>query len=289
MKNVEAAVQYAKAHKENALAEMETFLRIPSISTLPEHEKDMKQAAEWIASKLKDFGFNEVKILPTARHPVVYGAWARAEANAPTILVYGHYDVQPVDPRHEWKSDPFNPEIRGDSLFARGASDMKGQLVAHMNAMEALLNTIGLPVNIKYTVEGEEEIGSPNLANFIQANADLLDCDFCLNTDSGILAADVPSLTYALRGLSYFEIHLKGPATDLHSGTFGGAIVNPANVLCDLIAGMKDQKGRVTLPGFYDSVRPLDANEREQLAKLPQGDSWWLSQTGAPELGGEDG
>lgn len=289
MSSIDTAIQFARDHKDDALNDLKEFLRIPSISTLPEHEDDMKHAAEWIASELENLNFDQVQILPTARHPVVYASWVKAGQDAPTILVYGHYDVQPVDPLDEWKSDPFQPEVRGDSLFARGASDMKGQLMAHLKALDAMLKSTPLPVNIKYMIEGEEEIGSPSLEAFIRAHADLFDCDFCLNIDSGILAADLPSIVYALRGLSYFEIRLQGPASDLHSGTYGGAIVNPANILCDLIAGMKDHDGHVTLPGFYDSVRPLDPEEREQLAKLPQDDSWWLSQTGAKGLGGEAG
>ncbi len=289
MMNVDAAIQYAREHEKDALEDLKSLLIIPSISTLPEHENDMKRTAGWIASKLEAFGFEEVKILPTARHPVVYGSWLKAGINAPTILVYGHYDVQPVDPLNEWESDPFKPEIRGEALFARGASDMKGQLIAHLKAMQAMLETDGLPINIKYMIEGEEEIGSPNLETFIQEYRHLLDCDFCLNTDSGILAADIPCIVYALRGISYFEIRLQGPTSDLHSGTFGGTVVNPANILCDLIAGMKDEDGRVTLPGFYDPVRPITPEERKQMAKLPQDDPWWLSQSGAKELDGEKG
>jgi acetylornithine deacetylase/succinyl-diaminopimelate desuccinylase-like protein len=287
--NVDAAIQYARENRKDALENLKSLLTIPSISTLPEHKSDMKRVAEWIASKLEALGFEEVRILPTAGHPVVYGSWSKAGKEAPTILVYGHYDVQPVDPLDEWKSDPFIPEIRGEALFARGASDMKGQLIAHLKAMQAMLETDGLPINIKYMIEGEEEIGSPNLEAFIGEHRHLLDCDFCLNTDSGILGADIPSIVYALRGLSYFELRLRGPSSDLHSGTFGGTIVNPANILCDLIAGMKDEDGRVTLPGFYDPVRALTPKEREQLARLPQDDAWWLSQSGANALDGEKG
>ncbi|NIM95945.1 MAG: dipeptidase [Anaerolineales bacterium] len=289
MSNITAAIEYAQEHKEDSLEHLISLLRIPSVSTLPEHDDDMEKAAQWIAEKLNDFGFEDVDILPTARHPVVYGTWLKAGPDAPTILVYSHYDVQPVDPIDEWSSDPFEPTIRDDSLFARGASDMKAQIVAHLIAMEAMFHTVDLPVNIKYMVEGEEEIGSPSLEAFLRENGQLFTCDYCLNLDAGILAPDLPSLTYALRGLGYFEIQLQGPGSDLHSGTFGGVVDNPANVMCDLIAGMKDKHGKVTLPGFYDSVRPLDDKERDALAKLPQPDSWWKEQTGAKVLNGEEG
>jgi acetylornithine deacetylase/succinyl-diaminopimelate desuccinylase-like protein len=289
MSTVETAIQYAKDHRDDFLNDFISLVRIPSISTLPEHDQDMQEAAEWIASQLKDLEFDQVRILPTTKHPVVYGAWQKAGPEAPTIMVYGHYDVQPVDPLDLWHSDPFDPEIRQDNLYGRGASDMKGQVVAHLKAMESILKTGKLPVNILYMIEGEEEIGSPSMEAFLKDYGELYDCDFCLNADSGMLGADTPSLTYALRGLAYFEIRLQGPATDLHSGTFGGAVVNPGNVLSDLIAGMKDENYRVTLPGFYDDVRPLSQNERDELSQLPQTDEWWIKQTGVTALDGERG
>jgi acetylornithine deacetylase/succinyl-diaminopimelate desuccinylase-like protein len=289
MSNVEAALKYARDHQDEFLDEFISMLRITSVSTLPDHDKDMKEAADWIASRLVDLGFEDVNIMPTKRHPVVYGSWLKAGPKVPTMLVYGHYDVQPVDPIDLWLSGPFDPQIRGEDLFARGASDMKGQIVAHLKALQAIVQTGELPLNIKYMIEGEEEIGSPSLESFLIENRALFGCDFCLNADSGILGADTPSLTYALRGLAYFEIRLQGPAKDLHSGTFGGSVLNPANVLCDLVSGMKDEDQKVTLPGFYDSVRPLSEEEREQLSQLPQTDEWWMKQTGAKSLAGEKG
>lgn len=289
MSTLEAALHYAHDHSESFLNDFLSLLHIPSISTLPEHNEDMGAAAQWIASQLKDLEFDEVKIIPTSRHPVVYGSCMKAGSDAPTILVYGHYDVQPVDPLELWESDPFKPQIRDDDVFSRGASDMKGQVVAHLKALEAILKTGNLPVNIKYLIEGEEEIGSPSMEVFLEEHGDLFDCDFCLNADSGMLGAELPSLTYALRGLSYFEIRLQGPSSDLHSGTFGGAVINPGNVLCNLIAGMKDENYIVTLPGFYDDVRALSDDEREQLSKLPQTEEWWMQQAGAKELDGEKG
>lgn len=287
MPDLKAAIRYAEDQREQSLQDLITLLRIPSVSTLPEHESDMHAAAEWIAERLRDLGFESVAIMPTARHPVVYGEWMQAGPQAPTILIYGHYDVQPADPLDEWTHDPFDPQIRGENIYARGASDMKGQLVASLRAVEAMLKTSGMPINVKYMLEGEEEIGSPSLEGFIREHKDMLRCDVCLNTDAGILAPDQPAITYALRGLAYFEIRLRGAATDLHSGTFGGVIDNPAIVLCKLIAGMRGDDGRITLPGFYDDVRELSPEEIAGLPDTP--DSWWLERAGARKLFGEKG
>ncbi len=289
MRDPRSAIEFARLQKDAAEEALKDFLRIPSVSTLPEHKEDMQRAAEWLSSQLEQLGFDQVAILPTAGHPVVYGEHMKAGASAPTILFYGHYDVQPADPLELWESEPFDPQLRGENLYARGASDMKGQVVAHLQALEAMLETGELPVNLKYMVEGEEEIGSPSLEAFIREHSDRLDCDFCLNADGGILGADLPSITYALRGLAYFELHVEGPDHDLHSGQFGGVVANPANVLARLIAGMHDADGKITLPGFYDQVRELSTDERAALSQLPQPDSWWQDQTGAPALWGEAG
>jgi acetylornithine deacetylase/succinyl-diaminopimelate desuccinylase-like protein len=289
MQHLDSAIEYAQTHSDDFLEALKSLLRIPSISALSEYQDEIERAARWLVETLKDYGFEDAAIFPTEKHPIVFGSHMKAGPEAPTLLVYGHYDVQPIDPLDEWESDPFEPEVRGDHLFARGASDMKGQIIAHFKAMESFLAVDGLPINIKYFIEGEEEIGSPNLDKFVRANRELLECDFCLNTDSGILGANTPSLIYGLRGIAYFEIWLTGPASDLHSGSFGGAVENPANVLCQLIAGMKDSDGRITLPGFYDSVHELGPKERGELAKLPQTEAWWLEQSGAPALNGEAG
>jgi acetylornithine deacetylase/succinyl-diaminopimelate desuccinylase-like protein len=278
MSDVDRAVEYARQHQTDFLNQYKDLLRIPSVSTLPEHAPDMQRAAEWIASAFKGLGFDPVDIMPTGGHPIVYGERMTAAEGAPTILLYGHYDVQPVDPIEEWKSAPFEPEVRGDNLYARGASDMKGQLVALLKALESMVKTTGLGVNLKAMIEGEEEVGSANLERFISTHTDLLKCDLCLNADTSILAPDTPALTYGLRGLAYFEIRIRGPEGDLHSGTYGGIIENPATVLCRLLGGMHDAEGRVTLPGFYDRVLPLSAAEREELAKLPQTDAWWTEK-----------
>ncbi len=287
MTNMESALRYAQENRTRFQDELIEFLKIPSISTLSEHKKDMGDAANWVAAQLDDFGFENIKVFPTEKHPVVYGEHLAAGEGAPTVLFYGHYDVQPVDPLDEWESDPFTPEVRGEDIYARGASDMKGQVAAHLKAVESMVKTSGLPINLKYMIEGEEEIGSPNLEKFLDDNKELLGCDFCLNGDSGILAPDIPSLTYSLRGLAYFEIRLQGAKSDLHSGIFGGAIDNPANVLARLIAGMKDEKGRIQLPGFYDNVRPLTEEDRAATQSMP--DEWWLEQTGARATFGEEG
>jgi acetylornithine deacetylase/succinyl-diaminopimelate desuccinylase-like protein len=245
-------------------------------------------AAEWLAEQLEAIGLAKVSIMPTEGHPVVYAESAPVPGK-PVVLVYGHYDVQPVDPLDEWIAPPFEPDIRGDYIHARGASDMKGQIFAQIKALESLAKQGVLPCTLKYLLEGEEEIGSPHLGPFIDAHRDILGCDFVLNCDAGIHQADLPGIVYSLRGLAYFEVEVRGPKKDLHSGLFGGSVLNPAQALCELIAGMHDDKGRVTLPGFYDKVRLLDADERELLAKLPYSDDEWKGMTGAPGLWGEEG
>jgi acetylornithine deacetylase/succinyl-diaminopimelate desuccinylase-like protein len=284
-----SAIQYARDHYQQILDELYTLLRFPSVSTLPENKSDTHQAADWLAGKLTNLGMSSVQIFPTAGHPVVFAEYNTASPKALTVLVYGHYDVQPAEPLELWHSGAFDPSIRGENLYARGASDMKGQVIAVLAAIEAILRTGTLPVNLKFLFEGEEEIGSPNLGGFIADHRDLLRCDFAINPDSGILNPDQPSITYALRGLAYFELRLTGPDHDLHSGVFGGIIHNPAQVLCELIAGMHDGEGRITLPGFYDKVRALDADERSELARLPVTESILMQQTGAPALYGEAG
>ena len=264
-------------------------LAIPSISTDPEHNADMQRAAEWMGAQLRSLGMENVQILPTEGHPVVYGEWLGAGQRRPTVMIYGHYDVQPPDPLELWSSPPFEPAVRGDNLYGRGSADMKGQVVACLKAVESIVRNGGLPVNIKWLIEGEEEIGSEHLDSFIQKNKDLLACDFCLNADAGILAADEPSITTGLRGLAYFELRIHGPSKDLHSGLVGGIVHNPAQALAELIAGMHDAKGKVTLPGFYDKVRKLSKKERQNFAGLPLRKKLYLEQTGVSALWGEPG
>jgi acetylornithine deacetylase/succinyl-diaminopimelate desuccinylase-like protein len=284
----EIALKYAQDNNEEFLDTYKEVLAIPSVSTDPTHAADIRSAAEWIANQLVSLGMANVQIFPTARHPIVYGEGLEA-GTAPTVLVYGHYDVQPADPLSQWESDPFTPMIRGENIYGRGASDMKGQALIVMKAAESLVKTIGFPVNIKWIFEGEEEIGSPNLGTFLKEHKDLLACDFALNPDSGMIGKEYPTITYALRGLAYFELKVFGPAHDLHSGAFGGVVRNPAIALSELIAGMHDLKGRITLPGFYDKVKEIDDAEREELARLPLDEKHFLKVTGAPALYGEAG
>ena len=288
MIDLDAALEYVRANRDAHLRQLIELLRIPSVSTLPEHRPDIDAAAQWLAEELNRVGMTRTTIMTTPGHPVVYGERLDAPGKA-TVLVYGHYDVQPVDPIDEWESAPFEPTVRGDDLYARGASDMKGQLFAQLKAVEALAAHGGVPVNLKFLFEGEEEVGSPHLATFIGANHALLGCDFVINCDSGILRPDLPAIVYALRGLAYFEVEVHGPAKDLHSGVFGGAVHNPVQALCELIAGMHDAEGRVTLPGFYDKVRPLAPDEREALGRLPTTEDDWQRLSGVPALHGESG
>jgi len=284
-----AALSYAQEHKDQILDELIEFVSIPSVSTDPEKKTEMQRAAQWVANHLLSLGFENVKILPTARHPVIYGESLKAGSDKPTVLIYGHYDVQPTEPLELWGTPPFEPTQHGENLYGRGASDMKGQVVASLKAVEAYAHTGDLPINVKFIIEGEEEIGSPSLEKFLTENKDMLSSDFAINPDTGMIGADTPTITYGLRGLAYFELRVTGPEHDLHSGIFGGAVHNPAQVLCELIAGMHDENGRVTLSGYYDSVRSLDDEERAELARLPLDETFYLEQTGAPELFGETG
>jgi acetylornithine deacetylase/succinyl-diaminopimelate desuccinylase-like protein len=283
------AIAYARQNQDSFLETLKEFVRIPSISTDPAAAPDMHLAAEWVAGKLRSIGMDQVTVFNTAGHPVVYAESLSAGEDKQTVLIYGHYDVQPAEPLELWQSPAFEPEQRGDNLFGRGASDMKGQVVAAIKAVESLRRTGDIPVNLKFLIEGEEEIGSPSLEAFLREHKDLLQSDFALNADTGMLGKDIPTLTYGLRGLAYFELRVSGPDHDLHSGLFGGAVHNPAQVLCELVAGMHDSQGRITLPGFYDKVRPLTEEERLELSRLPVDEQYYLEQVGAPALYGEAG
>jgi acetylornithine deacetylase/succinyl-diaminopimelate desuccinylase-like protein len=287
--HAERAVAYARENRERFLQELQEYIAIPSISTDPQAKSAVQRAAEWTANQLRALEMDNVVIYPTPGHPVVYGENLHAGADKPTVLIYGHYDVQPVEPLELWESPPFEGVVRGDYLYGRGGSDMKGQIVASLKAVEALLRAAELPVNVKFMLEGEEEVGSPNLEEFMRQHIDLLACDIVLNPDTGMMGADIPTITYGLRGMAYFQIDVFGPSGDLHSGLFGGAVHNPAVVLCELIAGMHDQHGRITLPGFYDKVRELSPEERAELARLPLGEEFYLQTSGAPALYGEEG
>jgi len=282
----QAALAEARRRQAEFLESLREFVSIASVSTDPQAKTEITRAAEWVAARLKALGMENVAIRPTDGHPVVVGEWLGAPGK-PTMLVYGHYDVQPAEPFELWHSAPFEPTLRGDNLYGRGASDMKGQVMAVLNALEAAQTTGSLPINVKFLIEGEEEIGSPSLAKFIEQNRELLQADFCLNPDSGMLGMDYPTITYGLRGLAAFELRVSGPAGDLHSGAFGGVVHNPAAALAELIAGMHDANGRVTIPGFYDDVAALTEAERADFARLPTDEAFYLQQTGVPALWGE--
>ena len=269
--------------------ELYEFLRIPSVSARTEHTPDVARAAEWIAEAMRSAGL-EATVHPTAGHPVVLGEWRRAPKGAPTVLVYGHYDVQPPEPLELWTSPPFEPTLRDGNIYARGSVDDKGQLFLHVKALEAHLRVRGtLPVNVVVLAEGEEEVGSENLAPFIEQHADRLRADAVVISDSAMFAPGLPSILSSLRGLAYFQIDVQGPAQDLHSGSYGGAVVNPAMSLARILATMHDAEGRVVIPGFYDRVRDWEPEVREEIRGLPFEEAGFLRETGAPALGGERG
>jgi len=281
-------IAYTRAHKADFLSELNEFLRIPSVSTQARHKPNMKRAANWLRGKLLSAGFPHAKVMSTPGHPIVYAEWLSAGPAAPTILVYGHYDVQPPDPLNLWRTRPFEPTLVGEDLFARGASDDKGQLYVHVKAMEAFKETTGAPpVNVKCLFEGEEESGSPNLDPFIRQHKELLAADVAVISDSRILAKDQPAIVYGLRGLAYVEVEVTGPAGDLHSGGYGGAVHNPIHALSAMIASLHDADGRITIPGFYDQVRELEAEERAELAKIPFDRETWLRAAGVSADWGE--
>ena len=282
------ALDYARSHRDAFREELKAFLRIPSVSTQEKHVPDIERAAAWLRDKLSEAGFSEAEVMPTSGHPVVYGAWTEAGSEAPTVLVYGHYDVQPPDPVDLWETPPFEPTIRGNDIFARGASDDKGQLYTHVKAVEAVLQSRGeLPVNVKCIFEGEEECGSPSLETFIREHQGLLDADVAVISDTGFLGREKPSIVYGLRGLAYLEVEVTGPDHDLHSGLYGGAVLNPINALCTIIGQLQDENGRITVPGFYDNVRELSDEERDQLAGVPFDREEWLQEAGVVRDWGE--
>lgn len=268
---------------------LDAFLRIPSVSADPEMKTQVLEAAEFLKSYFDKLGMDEVEIFPTGLHPVVFAEKRSKLPDAKTLLIYGHYDVQPPDPLDSWTTPAFDPSIRGEYLFARGSSDMKGQILATVFALESVLKTGELPINIKFILEGEEEIGSPSLQGFIRDHTDLLKCDMILNPDAGMINKDSPTIVNGLRGLVYFEIRIDGPKMDLHSGLFGGNVANPANVLAKIIAQLHNPDGSVAIPGFYDSVRVLSDEDRKKIALNPTSETDFLKITGAPAISGEQG
>jgi len=280
---------YVESNKKRFLDELKAFLHIESISTLPEQKQTCAECAEYVRSELARIGF-AAKIFPTVGHPIVYAEDLNAGTSAPTTLFYGHYDVQPVDPIALWTTPPFEPSIRNERLYARGAADDKGQVHLHLKGIESLRATRdSMPCNIKILIEGEEEIGSTNLEKFLREHAAMLACDTVLISDTAMLAPGIPTITYGLRGLAYFEITLTSANSDLHSGMFGGAVENPLNALCSIIARLKDEYGRVAVPHFYDDILPLTPEERKQFASLPFSDEKFCASIGIPSTRGEFG
>lgn len=277
---------YTRQHYERFVDELQQLIRIPSISTLPEHVPDMQRAAEWIARHMTGIGLKNAAIMPTGGHPVVYAEWLEAGPDAPTILVYGHYDVQPAALADGWSHDPFDPYIKEGYLYGRGAIDNKGQLIAQLKAIEAMLAAGGSPVNLKIIFEGEEETSSIHLGAFVEKHADLLRADVCVISDTGMRTVDQPQLCYSLRGLVYMELHVYGPSHDLHSGS-GHIIHNPAQAMAEIIARLHEPSGRITVPGFYDDVAVIDAEERAMLNQEAIPDTYWTESTGSPLLWGE--
>ncbi len=259
---------YIETHKERFLSELFELLRIPSVSADPKYTAEVQKTAEAIKEKLIVAGAEKVEVCKTAGHPIVYGE-KMIDAKLPTVLVYGHYDVQPADPIELWTSGPFEPVIKDGKIYARGACDDKGQLYMHVKAFELMMQTNTLPCNVKFMIEGEEEVGSTNLAIFVKENKAKLKADIIVISDTGIIANDIPSVTVGLRGLSYVEVEVTGPNRDLHSGLYGGAVANPINILCEMIAKLKDDKNHITIPGFYDDVEIISAEERAEMAKAP--------------------
>lgn len=280
---------YFTANQTRARDELFDLLRIPSVSARSEHNPDTARAADWVADSLRRIGLT-ANIHPTKGHPIVVGEWRGPRAGAQTVLIYGHYDVQPAEPLDLWDSPPFEPTVRDGKIFARGSVDDKGQLYLHIKALEAhLASRKTLPVNIIVLAEGEEEVGSANLAEFIEANKDLLKCDAVVISDSSMFAPGLPSILSSLRGLAYFQIDVQGPATDLHSGIYGGAVMNPGMALARILATMHDADGHVAIPGFYDAVRDWGDAARKDISKLPFDNEHFRAETGVPELFGEKG
>ncbi|TWT38248.1 Succinyl-diaminopimelate desuccinylase [Posidoniimonas corsicana] len=264
------------------------LLRIPSVSADPAHQADVARAAEWVAGRIKEMGLTP-EVIPTDGHPLVY-AETPPVPGAPVALVYGHYDVQPPDPLDEWITPPFEPTVRDGNVYARGATDDKGQMLTHLEGAAAVLACEGkLPLQLKFLIEGEEEVGSEHLGPFIEANKDKLACDCVVISDSGQFAPGVPAITYGLRGIAYYEVLLTGPKQDLHSGSFGGAVTNPVNTLAKLLGSLTDEQGRIQIPGFYDDVVPLEDRERQEFAGLPFDEERFKRQLAVDGLSGEEG
>jgi acetylornithine deacetylase/succinyl-diaminopimelate desuccinylase-like protein len=283
------AIAHARGRRAATLRALEELVRFPSVSAQPRHAGDLRRCAAWLATRLRRIGLDAVRVVATPRHPLVYGEWCRLP-DRPTVLVYGHYDVQPVDPLGAWRSPPFQPTRRGDDLYGRGASDDKGQLSAHLAAIEAWLGGAGrLPVNVRCLLDGEEEIGSPSLARFLARHRRNLPVDVAVLSDTRMLGPGRPAITYALRGLLNLELEIHGPSRDLHAGTYGGAVHNPLQALCELVGRLHDANGRVVVPGFYDAVRRPTGRSRRAMAASGPSDGAIRRQAGVGQAWGEPG
>lgn len=280
--------QYIDQHQSRFLSELFELIRIPSVSSQESHKEDMYKAAAWIRDRLLTDGADEAQVMETAGHPVVFGQKI-IDAALPTVLVYGHYDVQPAEPFELWQSPPFEPQIRDGRIYARGANDDKGQLFMHLKAFEYLMKTGQLTCNVKFMIEGEEEVGSPNLGKFCEQHKEMLKADVILVSDTSMISPDTPSITTGLRGLAYMEVEVTGPGHDLHSGLYGGAVDNPLNVLCEMIAKLRDENHHITIPGFYDDVEELSAEERREMAKAPFNEDEFRNSIKIKAVAGEKG
>ena len=282
------AKEYIETHRDRFLSELFDLIRIPSISALADHREDMNKAADYVRRSLLDAGADKAETIQTDGQPVIYGEKI-VDPDLPTVLVYGHYDVQPADPVENWTSPPFEPEVRDGRIYARGADDNKGQFFMHVKALEYLTVSGRMPCNAKFMIEGEEEVGSPSLKKFCMGHSELLAADIILVSDTTMIATDIPSITVGLRGLSYLEVGVCGPNRDLHSGLFGGAVANPVNMLCRMVASLTDEKNRITIPGFYDKVIEFGENERMELNRAPFSKEEYMKAVGVMELAGEQG
>ena len=280
--------QYVEEHKQRMLDELFELLRYPSVSADPKYKKAVLDTADLVAKKLREAGAENVEVCATAGYPIVYGEKI-IDASKPTVLVYGHYDVQPPDPLELWKTPPFEPTVRDGKIYARGACDDKGQFYMHIKAFELMMQTDTLPCNIKFMIEGEEEVGSSNLVIFVKNNKERLEADVVLISDTSMLSMENPSLEVGLRGLSYLEVEVTGPNRDLHSGVYGGAVANPATILAKMIASLHDENNHITIPGFYDDVIALTKGERNSLNKAPYNEAEYKANLGVDELWGEQG
>jgi acetylornithine deacetylase/succinyl-diaminopimelate desuccinylase-like protein len=286
---MKSVIDHLKKNLEIYVEELKEYIRIPSVSPLESHRSDVIRCAEFVAGKLRSAGMSKVEICSTPGYPIVYGEWL-GQPGKPTVLIYGHYDVQPVDPIELWESDPFEPVVRNGKIYARGADDNKGQNFVHIKSVEAYFAALGtLPVNVKFIFEGEEETGSENLTPFLAVNKELLKCDAVIISDTSMYGPGIPTITYGLRGLLYMEVELTGPSKDLHSGSFGGAVPNPINELALIISKLHDKNGKITIPNFYKDVQKISKAEKENFKRLKFSDKKYMKEVGVKQLSGEKG